>query len=67
VAGRIVSIEKSNDIENRTRNLPACSIVSQPTTLQRSMLLLNVFKVNDIETLCLTEILFYLLIFAFVS
>jgi hypothetical protein len=26
-------IEKSSDIENRTRDLPACSIVLQPTTL----------------------------------
>jgi hypothetical protein len=33
-AGRIRSIEKSNDlIGNRTRDLPACSIVPQPTTL----------------------------------
>jgi hypothetical protein len=33
-AGRIRSIEKSNDItRNRTRDLPACSIVPQTTTL----------------------------------
>jgi hypothetical protein len=33
-AGRIRSIEKSNDlIGNWTRDLPACSIVPQPTTL----------------------------------
>jgi hypothetical protein len=33
-AGRIRSIEESDDlIGNRTRDLPACSIVSQPTTL----------------------------------
>jgi hypothetical protein len=32
-AGRIRSIEESNDlIGNRTRDLPACSIVPQPTT-----------------------------------
>jgi hypothetical protein len=32
-AGRIKSIEKSDDlIANRTRDLPACSIVPQPTT-----------------------------------
>jgi hypothetical protein len=32
-AGRIQSIEKSNDlIVNRTRDLSACSIVPQPTT-----------------------------------
>jgi hypothetical protein len=35
--GRIMSIEKSNDlIGNRTRDLPACSIVPQPTTLPRA-------------------------------
>jgi hypothetical protein len=34
-AGRIRSIEKSNDLMgNRTRGLPACSIVPHPTTLQ---------------------------------
>jgi hypothetical protein len=33
-AGRIRSIEKYNDfIRNRTRDLQACSIVPQPTTL----------------------------------
>jgi hypothetical protein len=32
-AGRIRSIEKSNDLSgNKTRDLPACSIVPQPTT-----------------------------------
>jgi hypothetical protein len=35
-AGRIRSIEKSNDIGNRTRDLPACSIVPQPTMLPRA-------------------------------
>jgi hypothetical protein len=36
VAGRIRSIEKSNHfIGNRTRDLSACSIVPQPTTLPR--------------------------------
>jgi hypothetical protein len=36
-AGRIRSIEKSNDlIGNRTRNLPAWYIVPQPTTLPRA-------------------------------
>jgi hypothetical protein len=35
-AGRITSIEKSNDLTwNRIRYLPACSIVPQPTTLYR--------------------------------
>jgi hypothetical protein len=35
-AGRTRPIEKSNDIGNRTRDLPACSIVPQPTTLPRA-------------------------------
>jgi hypothetical protein len=44
VAGRIRSIEKSNDlIGNRTRNLPACSRVPQPTTLPHAP------KLNDTE------------------
>jgi hypothetical protein len=38
-AGRIRSNEKSKDlIGNRTRDLPACSIVPQPTTLLRAPL-----------------------------
>jgi hypothetical protein len=36
-AGRIRSIEKSSDlIGSRTRGLPACGIVPQPTTLPRA-------------------------------
>jgi hypothetical protein len=36
-AGRIRSTEKSSElIGNRTRDLPACSIVPQPTTLPRA-------------------------------
>jgi hypothetical protein len=36
-AGRMRSIEKYNDlIGNRTRGLPACSIVPQPTTVPRA-------------------------------
>jgi hypothetical protein len=36
VAGRIVSMKNSNDtIENRTRDLPACSAVPQPTASPR--------------------------------
>jgi hypothetical protein len=36
-AGRMRSIEKSSDlIGNRTRDLLACSIVPQPTTLPRA-------------------------------
>jgi hypothetical protein len=42
VAGRIRSIEKSNDlIGNRTCDLPTCSIVPQQTTLPRTH---NVFR-----------------------
>jgi len=37
VAGIIKSIKKSNEtIRNRTRDLPACSVVSQPTAPLRS-------------------------------
>jgi hypothetical protein len=35
-AGRIRLIEKSNDMENRTRVLPAYSTVPHPTTLPRA-------------------------------
>jgi hypothetical protein len=36
-AGRIRSIEKSNDlIGNGTRDIPVCSIVPQPITLPRA-------------------------------
>jgi hypothetical protein len=35
-AGRIRSIEKIHLIRTRTRDLPACSIVLQPTTLPRA-------------------------------
>jgi hypothetical protein len=36
-AGRIRPIEKSSDlIENRTRDIPACCVVPQPTTLPRA-------------------------------
>jgi hypothetical protein len=36
-AGRIRSIEKSNDLNgNRVFDLPACGIVPQPTTLRRA-------------------------------
>jgi hypothetical protein len=61
VAGRIRSLENSNDlIRNRTHELPACSIVPQPTMLPcgsrvtKSNFLLNfskkswLFKISDI-------------------
>jgi hypothetical protein len=48
VAGRIRSIEKSSDlIGARTRNLPACSIVPQPTTLPRELHLFIYSSFND--------------------
>jgi hypothetical protein len=38
MAGRIRSIEKSNGLNgNRIRDLPACNIVPQPTTLPSAM------------------------------
>jgi hypothetical protein len=37
-AGRIRSIEKSNDIGNRTRDFPACSIVPQAIMLPHAPL-----------------------------
>jgi hypothetical protein len=47
VAGRIRSIEKFSDlIRNRTLNLPAWSIVPQPTTLPRAPEMLG----NEQET-----------------
>jgi hypothetical protein len=36
VAGRIRSIEKSNNIGNQTLDLPAYSIVPHPTTLPQT-------------------------------
>jgi hypothetical protein len=44
-AGRIRLFEKSNDLtENRTRDLPACNIVPQPTTLSRAPCIKREFK-----------------------
>jgi hypothetical protein len=46
-AGRIRSIEKSNGpIGNRTRDLPSCSIVPQPTTLPRVLKHCNIQNYN---------------------
>jgi hypothetical protein len=55
MAGRIRSIEKSNDfIGNRTRVLPACSIVSQANTLPRAPL-------QDLDTdIFYHDIVFYI-------
>jgi hypothetical protein len=41
-AGRIRSIEKSNDlIASRTRDLPACSTVPQPTMLPGTLMVIQ--------------------------
>jgi len=38
VAGRIMSMKNSNDtIGNRTRDLPTCSVVPQPTAQPRAI------------------------------
>jgi hypothetical protein len=48
-AGRIRSIEESSDLmRNRTRDLPACSIVSQPTTLPRALDLIRNFWKSEV-------------------
>jgi hypothetical protein len=50
-AGRIRSIKNCNNlIGNRTRDLPACSIVSQPTTLPRALTVYT-FKFRSEEDL----------------
>jgi hypothetical protein len=49
---RIRSIEKSNDLIGiRTRDLPACSIVPQPTTLPRAPTESGRLRLNSIPTL----------------
>jgi hypothetical protein len=50
VAGRIRSIEKSNDLIGiRTRDLPACSIVPQPVTLPRALNNINLILLKGIQ------------------
>jgi hypothetical protein len=47
-AGRIRSVEKSNDlIVNRNRDLPACRIVPQPSTLPRAPIMTKCFCVTN--------------------
>jgi hypothetical protein len=47
-AGRIRSIEKSNDlIGNRIRDLPGCSIVPQRTTLPRAIIIIPARYIGD--------------------
>jgi hypothetical protein len=51
VAGRIRSIEKSNDLfGNQTCDLPACSIRPQPTTLPQAPLCNGIHYINIIPT-----------------
>jgi hypothetical protein len=54
-AGRIRSTKKSNDIDNRTRDLPACSIVPQPTTVPRFHLLYIILNSDKPVTCVITE------------
>jgi hypothetical protein len=52
MSGRIRSIEKSNDlIGNRTRDIPACSRVPQPTSLPRTPLI-KIDTVHKQKTAC---------------
>jgi hypothetical protein len=58
----IRSIEKSNDlIGNRPRDLPACSIVPQPTTLPREPMSSDIYKkefVSCVSETCRTKFQF---------
>jgi hypothetical protein len=58
-AGRIRSIEKSTSSGTRTGDLPACSIVPQPTTLPMILIVTIVIiilrRVNRFVTLSLTD------------
>jgi hypothetical protein len=56
VAGKIMSMKKSNDtIGNRTRNLPACSAVPQPTALPRAPILQCTAQKNIKHYYCCQE------------
>jgi hypothetical protein len=49
-AGRIRSIEKSNElIGNRTRNFPACNTVPQPTTLPHASAIQKLQVLKEVE------------------
>jgi hypothetical protein len=48
-AGRVRSIEKSNDIRIRTHDLPACSMMPQPTTLPRAVVITRLNKTTITE------------------
>jgi hypothetical protein len=58
VSGRIRSIEKFNDlIGNRTRDLPVCSIVRQPTMLLRAAPIYMVEKQTKQSSKMLTSVI----------
>ena len=47
-AGRIMSMKNSNDtIGNRTRDLPDCSAVPQPTVPPRAQIRLRTFQISN--------------------
>jgi hypothetical protein len=55
-AGKIRSTEKSRDlIRNGTRDLPACGIVPQPTTLTRASMILTASLCNPSKTIALNS------------
>jgi len=55
-AGRIMSMKNSNDIiGNRTRNLPACSTVPQPTAPPLAPITKKVKSLNQIKCYTLSE------------
>ena len=63
-AGRIMSMKNSNDtIGNRTRDLPTCSAVPQPTALPRSpscwLYYKNILRCTDLWTSKLSVLLSY--------
>jgi len=56
VAGRIMSMKNSNDIiVNRTRDLPACSAVPQPTAPPRACVYLAISFVRYCTALCVCK------------
>jgi hypothetical protein len=56
-AGKIRPIEKSSDIiGTRTRDLPACSIVPQPTTLPRAPIYINSLHMSLKNFCCISKV-----------
>ena len=67
-AGRIMSMKKSNDtIGNRTRDLPACSAVPQPTAPPRAPIQLLVDGVLTPKYVGVIRYKFTVLICAYVG